>query len=116
MTDTKPQQAASCVDPGSIGFVPFSVDVDAICDRPVFGPLWWEYAKELKGPVYLSAPQAMLPDGHPRKANNASRRSRSRLVAAESEHVHETNFVDMPSHLATFEPDTLHGSDQPEHE
>ena len=49
------------------GFCLFEVDVNAICDRPVFGPLWYEYAKETKQPTCLSAPTHMLPDGHPRK-------------------------------------------------
>ena len=107
MTDRNPQHLTSAVDPGSIGFVPFLVDLDAICDRPVFGPLWWEYATELKGPVYLSAPQKMLPDGHPRKPKTIGRRWRSRVVS--------TSNPD-PSHLDQIKRSAGDRADDSEHE
>jgi hypothetical protein len=51
----------------SVQFIKFEVDLDSLCSPLVFGPRQWEYAPELKGPVYLSAPPEKLPDGHPRK-------------------------------------------------
>jgi hypothetical protein len=80
MNDPKTKTASIAVLPGSFDYLPFTVDLNAICNRPVFGPLWWEYAIKLKGPVFLSAPQKMLPDGHPRKPKKIGRRWRSRML------------------------------------
>ena len=52
----------------SVSWIPFDVDLDAICDRPILGPLWFEYdADDSRCPSHLLAPQRLLPDGHPRK-------------------------------------------------
>lgn len=49
-------------------FVPSGVDVDALCECRISGPLWFEFdADDSRCPAHLLAPQRLLPDGHPRK-------------------------------------------------
>lgn len=67
MSDQNTKDATSGVDLGLFDLVPFSVDLDALCGPLILGPRQYEYANELKGPWYFSAPTHMLPDGHPRK-------------------------------------------------